>query len=195
MSVEFKQARRGRPADPRGGLDHPIATPPRGHRPRTSLTPRRRRCSPRPPAVYVAADEARKRELRQRYGYVPLARTAARGAPDDERRGRAKPDHATRASTSSPPASRRRRTLGRRLADARRDPDAFAAALRHGPGRPRRSRIPRGHALGRAGHRAPSTASAGRCSRPSRAASARDPRDRPTSLLFIADRLFREPAP
>ena len=107
----------------------------------------------------------------------------------------------TRASTSGPapsPSSPRARPPPRPSAPASPttlgDPDAFATALTRRPSSARRPGVPRRPASGRPRHRpGPRRPLAARWRR-SPAASARRPRgDRATPLLFVADRLFREP--
>ena len=142
--------------------------------------------------VYVAADEARKHELRQRYGYVPLAGGV--------------PAHAamTTATASPSPTTQRAvafvsarkaaaEALGASLADHVGDPDAFATALRRGLEGLADPEYQEG-----VQYVAPGIGPVLGVRRPLLAAVSRGFRhetrgERATQLLFIADRLFREP--
>ena len=202
----FRRPVDGRHADPRRGVDHPVASPDRRHR-----RPHRRRRRPAPssrprPASYVAADAARKRDLRSATASARPSRHARRRRRrrdrDPSRRppiaDRRRPTHERgdrpcRRVRRRPTATRPRRSAPR-LAELINDPDALRDGAHRGPrGRsPTRSTSP-GSSASRPGIGAvhgvrwPLLA----------AVSARVPqRDRATTgrrpLLFVADRLFHE---
>ena len=160
--------------------------------------------------VYVAADPARKRDLRERYAYRPAEPDGAarqpirpdRWTPSDDGRTEAPPTTEPPTTTSEATAHAvafvaahrdAAEAIGAALAEFTNDPDGFATALTAGLAGPRRPGVPRRPATRRPRHRRASTASAGRCSPPSSAGSATPRRARPPRpLLFIADRLFHE---
>ena len=201
-------AGRGRHADPGRGLDHPRPAPDRrDRRPRSSMPRPASSWRPRP-ATTSRPTPARKREL-QRALRVPPGRAGTDDAPatdpprpvdapDDDRDAPTAPDRPRARSPpapsrSWPPTAMPAEALGAALADYSNDPDGFADRPRRRASRrsPTRSTSPA--SSGSRPASAPSTASAGRCWPPSSAASG-TPRsgDRPTPLLFIADRLFHE---
>ena len=197
---------RHRPADPRGGVDHPHATPhhrhrgppPRrrdrrgpGHVDRRLRRRRRGAQAPAPGAIRLGATWRRRSTRRHAGGAVRTPGGTARRA--DDGRDRAEPrDRPCRRLRRGPP--RAGRALGAELAELVNDPDAFAARLDAGLRALADPDVPRRPARRRARASARSTASAGRSWPRSRAAFRRATRrDRPTTLLFLADRLLREP--
>ena len=112
--------------------------------------------------------------------------TAATAAPGPAH-GETRPRPRRGADARAPSA------LGREAGDLVHEPAVLATHRARGPRAPRRSRVPRGSAPGRPGHRDRSSACASRCSPPSAAASARRrAQDRATTLLDVADALLRE---
>ena len=170
-----------------------------------------RASSSRPrPASTSRPTQQRKRELRERYG-LP----AGRSPHDDRRRPQPSwpmtppdpmPRRAMIDSAGRERGDRPRRRVRRRPPRAGRGPRRLAwPSSRNDPDALRDGARPRGLAAladpeyldGQQriapGHRRRSTASAGRSWPPCRAASGTRPSgDRPTPLLFIADRLFHE---
>ena len=129
---------------------------------------------------YVAASEARKRELAAAYGFRLVSGPDSRPihpAPWPTRR-RLTASEADAMTTSEVTARAvafveahkpEAEALGTALAELSQDPDAFADDLAPRPRVARRSRVPRGPAAGRAGHRAghrrPLAADGGRLAR------------------------------
>ena len=150
--------------------------------------------------VYVAADEARKHELRERYDTF---RSTIRPSPvdhdpmtiGDDRRRPPEPPRRDAPSRSSPPARPAAEALGTRPRRPRRaTPTPSPRPSERGLERPRRPGVPRGPCSSSPRASAPIHG----VRRPLLAAVARGfrhatRRDRPSPLLFIADRLFREP--
>ena len=144
--------------------------------------------------VYVAASPDRKRDLRERYAYRPSP-SATPPTPSERRDRRPRPAarRPNAPSPSWPPTARRPRRLGADLAEFTNDPDGFATALTAGL----RSLADPEYLAGQQ-RVAPGIGPVHGVRWPLLAAVERGFRnvtrkDRPTPLLFVADRLFREP--